>query len=898
MTKEAMNRWSVNLMSNPWASLVQYYMIASRKSNIIGGIQTMHETKLFLNKDWIFKACDEKDWKPAVVPGFVHTDLLKNRLILDPFYGTNEKLVQWIDKKDWEYQTSFHVNEDVLQEEHVELIFHGLDTYADVYLNDVHILSADNMFRVWNKDVKSILKLKDNVLRIIFRSPIQEDLPKLEAMGYQLPAANDQSQVGELGDKRVSIFARKAPYHYGWDWGPRFVTSGIWRDIELKAWSEDYIVDAYIHQNEVSKTTAALTVVVEVNVDQAGSRVIRVETEGGEWTKEVSLSAGSSKVEVPFELTSPKLWWTRGLGEPHMYTFKIQVMDKLSEQKRAERKVKTGLRCIRLVRDEDQYGTSFYFELNGVPVFAKGANHIPNDSFVTEVTYERYRHEVESAALANMNMLRVWGGGIYEQDVFYDLCDEYGILVWQDFMFACSMYPGDEDFLNSVRHEAIDNVKRLRNHPCIALWCGNNEMDSAWAHYNEDGGWGWKKDFTTEQREKIWADYEAIFHKLLPEVVEEFAPGADYWPSSPIVSVTGDINQHALTSSTAGDVHYWGVWHNAEPFENYNIQLGRFMSEYGFQSFPEYKSVLKYAEPSDLELTSEVMLAHQKNGDGNRLIKKYMDMYMTEPKDFSSFLYMSQVLQADAMKMAIEAHRRNRPFVMGTLYWQMNDTWPVASWAGMDYYGNWKALHYYARRSFADEMVSIDDTKPEKVDLYVLSDLLQPLEGNVSIRLMDFEGTLHHTETHMVSIAGNETKLVLSLDKEQLLNGRDEQNTVMVVELVRKGVVVDSQKHYFVPFKQMKLTEPDVKVTEVKGSEGTRFQLTTSVLAKQVWLDCDQDGIFSDNFFDLVPGETKEVTFSARKGGEQAFELANPGELSVRSMSDFIKRNTVTALEY
>ncbi|MEF3352588.1 glycoside hydrolase family 2 protein [Paenibacillus sp. GYB006] len=853
----------------------------------------MHETKVVLNKAWTFKACDEQDWENAVVPGFVHTDLLKNERIQDPFYGTNEKLVQWIDKKDWEYKTTFQVTDEILSEEHVDLIFHGLDTYADVYLNGVHILSADNMFRVWEVNVKTVLKAVDNELRIVFRSPIQEDLPKLEALGYQLPAANDQSEVGELGKKRVSIFARKAPYHYGWDWGPRFVTSGIWRDIELRAWSEDYIADAYIHQNKVSESAAALTAVLEVNVDQAGPRVIRIETDGGEWTKEVDLPAGESKLNIDFELESPKLWWSRGLGEPHMYTFKVQILDTTGSLAKAERCIKTGIRSIRLVQEADEYGTSFYFELNGVPVFAKGANHIPNDSFITEVTYERYRHEIESAALANMNMLRVWGGGIYEQDVFYDLCDEYGILVWQDFMFACSMYPGDEAFLASVRHEAADNIKRLRNHPSIALWCGNNEMDSAWAHYNENGGWGWKKDFTQEQREKIWADYEAIFHHLLPEVIEELVPGADYWPSSPIVSISNDINQHATTSSVTGDVHYWGVWHNAEPFENYNLQLGRFMSEYGFQSFPEHKSVLRYAEPSDLELTSEVMMAHQKNGDGNRLIKKYMDMYMTEPKDFPSFLYMSQVLQADAMKVAIEAHRRNRPFVMGTLYWQMNDTWPVASWAGMDYYGNWKALHYYAKRSFADEMISIDDTKPGRVDLYLLSDVLRPLEGDISIRIADFDGTLHEVQTHMVSIAGNTTGLVLSLDREELLSGRDEQRTVMVVELVRKGEVIDSQKHYFVPFKDMKLTKAQIEITEVEGSEGTKFHLKTSVLAKQVWLDSNQEGIFSDNYFDLIPGETKEVSFFARKGGEHAFELANPGELKVRSMSDFIEETQV-----
>ncbi|UUZ86276.1 hypothetical protein LJK88_24420 [Paenibacillus sp. P26] len=420
------------------------------------------------------------------------------------------------------------------------------------------------------------------------------------------------------------------------------------------------------------------------------------------------LAQGMNRVELEVRVEQPKLWWCRGLGNPYLYTFQAQPLDR--DRIVAEKSVRTGLRSMKLVRQQDVEGTSFYIELNGLPVFAKGANHIPNDSFITEVTYERYKHEVGAAVESNMNMLRVWGGGIYEQDAFYELCDEYGSLVWQDFMFACSMYPGDEAFLANVRAEAEENVKRLRNHPCIALWCGNNEIDTAWSHYDEQAGWGWKQQYTADLRERIWADYEAVFHRILPEAVEEYAPGTAYWPSSPMTGLTGDRTQHAHSSTTSGDIHYWGVWHAVEPFEKYNVHIGRFMSEYGFQSFPEYRSVRAYAEEKDLALESEVMLAHQKNGRGNQLIKQYMDMYLPGPKDFPSFLYLSQVLQAEAMKTAIEAHRRRKPFCMGSLYWQMNDCWPVASWAGMDYYGRWKALQYYAKRSFSDILLSIDGT--------------------------------------------------------------------------------------------------------------------------------------------------------------------------------------------
>lgn len=843
------------------------------------------QSQIFQN--WTFKACEDQEWLPAQVPGCVHTDLLKLDKIPDPFYGTNEKEIQWIDKKDWEYRTVFDINEDLLSQEHLEIVFDGLDTYADVYVNDQHVLSADNMFRVWNVDVKSIVKASGNVLRIRFRSPIQEDLPKLEKLGYALPASNDQSDVGGLGDKRVSIFARKAPYHYGWDWGPRFVTSGIWREARLEGWSEVRINDVFIRQNEVTASAASLTAIVEVETFNPIETIIRIGTDGQTWEQAASLQAGVQTIEIPVSINEPKLWWSRGLGDPHMYSFVTEVLKE--EQVLADSTVKTGLRSIRLVRDKDEAGASFYFELNGVAVFAKGANHIPNDSFITEITAERYRHEIVSAAESNMNMLRVWGGGIYEEDVFYELCDEYGLLVWQDFMFACSMYPGDEAFLNSVRHEAIDNVKRLRNHPSIVLWCGNNEIDSAWAHYIEDGGWGWKKDYNAEQREKIWADYEAIFHKLLPEVVEAYAPGVDYWPSSPLVSLTNDEKQHANPSTSEGDIHYWGVWHSVEPFENYNVYVGRFMSEYGFQSFPEYKSVRKYAEEEDLALESEVMLAHQKNGAGNRLIKQYMDMYMHEPKDFPSFLYMSQVLQAEAMKTAIEAHRRRKPYCMGTLYWQMNDCWPVASWAGMDYFGNWKALQYYAKRSFSDVLVSVDGTKEDRTDVYLISDQLQPVEGQLQVRLIGFDGTVYREEEHAVSLESNSGKQVLTLNNADWLQGHDAAATLLRLELKQKGHADIVQEHYFAPSKDLGLKQAEIQVTEVQESDGSYVVLKSDTLAKQVWISTEAEGVFSDNFFDLIPGIPVKVKFTSREGLQHAGAASETGTIEVRSMADFIK---------
>ncbi|WP_055109205.1 beta-mannosidase [Paenibacillus ihumii] len=836
---------------------------------------------------WSFKACDETDWHSAEVPGTVHTDLLRHGLIPDPFFGTNEHDLQWIDKKDWEYKSSFELSSRWRELRRIELVFDGLDTYADVYVNGKHVLSADNMFRAWRVDVQELLQAGSNEVLVRFRSPIEEDLPKLEKLGHDLPATNDQSELGGLGERRVSIFARKAPYHYGWDWGPRFVTSGIWREVRLEGWSAPIIRDLYIRQDEVNLDKARLTAVVEVEAVSSWQGRLRVGTEEMSWEQEVALKPGLQTLTLDMEIAAPRLWWCRGLGSPSMYTFHAALQQ--GEEIVSERAVRTGLRSIELVREKDQAGASFYFRLNGVRVFMKGANHIPNDSFTTEVTRERYRHEIASAAESNMNMLRVWGGGIYEEDAFYELCDEYGLLVWQDFMFACSMYPGDEAFLSSVAAEAEYNIRRLRNHPSIALWCGNNEIDSAWAHYAWNTGWGWKEKYDSAKlRDKIWADYEAVFHRILPEAVQKWAPGTDYWPSSPLRSLTGDENQHATQITGEGDVHYWGVWHAVEPFDNYNQKIGRFMSEYGFQSFPELRTVLKYATEDQLELESKVMLAHQKNGRGNQLIKEYMSQYLPEPRDFKSFLYMSQLLQAQAIQTAIEAHRRNKPYCMGTLYWQMNDCWPVASWAGMDYYGRWKALQYTVRRSFRDVMISIDDTKDGEVAVHLVSDRRGPFAGVLRLRLYDFAGRLLHEMSQEAAVGADAADVVLRVQTSEWLGGHDPKRVVLLAQLEEDGATLDSKPYYFETFREIDWPEASITVEEVPGSEGTSFMLRTDALARQVWLSTEEEGIFSDNFFDLIPGVPHTVTFYRRSSGEEAFTQGKPGALTVSSMKDFI----------
>lgn len=838
------------------ALIISFIFLMS--TNLLGKIMT--QTKLItveLNQNWQFRQVGKDDWLPAEVPGTVHTDLFKNGKIGDPFYRTNERDQQWIDKVDWEYKTTFPLDETLLSKETIRLVFKGLDTYADVYLNDEKLLSANNMFREWTADGTRLLKPGANELRIYFHSPIKIDLPKLENLGYQLPAVNDQSENGGLGDKKISVFARKAGYHYGWDWGPRFVTSGIWRPIYLRAWDKARIENIQIVQKSVSPKTAAISAVLEIEATADHSAVLLTHLEQIEAEKPIQLSRGMNRVVVDFEIENPQLWWCNGLGEPHLYSLLAQL--KIGDSIYDEQTTPFGIRTLRVVQKKDEVGTSFYFELNGVPVFAKGANYIPNDNFLPRVTKERYEQVIKSAADANMNMLRVWGGGIYENDIFYDLCDQYGIMIWHDFMFACSMYPGDEEFLENVKQEAIYNVKRLRNHPCLALWCGNNEIDAAWSH-DAPGGWGWKERFSEDIRKKLWNDYQKVFYRLLPQIVSEYDSKTFYWPSSPLA----EWNKRASYESTSGDIHYWGVWHGRAPFENFQHKIGRFMSEYGFQSFPELKTIKSYTLPEDWDIDSEVMAAHQRSGIGNRRIKEYMDMYYRDPKDFESLLYVGQVLQAEGIKSAIEAHRRKMPYCMGSLYWQINDCWPVASWSSIDYFGRWKALHYFARKAYQPILVS-PILKNDTLQVFIVSDQLHSVKAQLKLEMMDFAGCLIWQKELPVEIAANSSQSYFQASKSELLKGTSAKNVLLKTGLLQNDKISSQNILYFVTVENLNLPAPkiDKAITPITG--GYSIRLTSDRLAKNVYLQIDEvDGFFSDNFFDLLPGATVEIEFRCK----------------------------------
>jgi beta-mannosidase len=813
-----------------------------------------------LNQNWQFSQASLNEWKEARVPGTVHTDLLRNGIIDDPFYRTNEKDLQWIDKVDWSYRNFFQADSSLLEHDVVELCFYGLDTYAFVFLNGHMVLKTNNMFRSWSVNVKRHLESGENELQIYFRSPVKQGLSEQKYFGMRLPAVNDQSQNGGLGPNIISVFSRKAGFHYGWDWGPRFVTSGIWRNVELKAWSGVKINDFYIAQEKVDADQADLKAIL--NLESKVSQKIRVVVENVTDNKEVAyreieLTSENRNIEIPFIIESPRLWWSKGLGNPNLYEFKVRVTREYGNEE--TKTIRTGLRQLRLVRERDNYGESFYFELNGIGVFAKGANYIPNDVFLPDVKQSDYRRVISDAAAANMNMIRVWGGGIYEEDIFYDLCDERGIIVWQDFMFACSLYPGDKEFLDNVRQEAVDNVVRLRNHPCIALWCGNNEINSMLGFYGEDDPLGWKKLFTPKQLEVVNQAYLDVFHKILPEVVDNFTVGTDYWPSSPQAGY--DPDKHATYDTLgAGDQHYWGVWHGLHPFSAFEEYVGRFMSEYGFQSFPEFETVKKYTIPSDYDIESAVMSAHQRSGIGNLRIKEYMARDYKVPEDFEQFLYLSQVLQAEGIRKAIETHRRNMPRCMGSLYWQLNDCWPVASWSSTDYYRNWKALHYAVQKAFKPVILAITEENGF-LKIFSVSDRQSAFEADLVIRILSFSGKKIKEKKQTVSVDPNTSRELCMLEVRELLKKGKRQEIVIHCSLVQDGEELFSKLHYLCPPKEMVLSsKPNVKLDFSDSDEGVNLMVSASGLVKNLMLYIpDNQVFFSANYFDLLPGEKKQV---------------------------------------
>ncbi len=797
---------------------------------------------------WRFRDCSTKSWLPATVPGCVHTDLLNAGKIPDPFWGVNETGLQWIEERDWEYKTTFTASAALLAEEVVELIADGLDTVATVTLNGQEIARTENMFISFRWDVKSLLRAGKNELTIRFGS----------AMAY-IRSHRTEHAPREINDPVGGCTRiRKQQCQFGWDWGPRFVTAGIWRDIRLEAWSANRLESVRVSQTHATDGSVTLALTPEL-VRTDAKATTRWKLALGE----VTVASGTGTVVV---VKNPQLWWPSGQGDQPLYRLEVTVASADGSpighwQKRI------GLRTIALDRHKDQWGESFQFLVNGRAIFAKGANWIPAHTFVTTLDRERYARDLRAAVAANMNMVRVWGGGIYESEDFYDLCDELGLLVWQDFMFGCTMYPGDDTFVASVEAEAVSNIKRLRHRASLALWCGNNEV---WAINCHDLV---KPEFAAYRRA-----YDRVFHEALPPLVADLDGTTPYWPASPW---RGDTAADHPAGEIRGDTHYWDVWHARHAVKDYEKWSFRFVSEFGMQSYSSPATNATFCPPEDDNVFGPVMENHQKNRAGNQIILDYVSRRYRFPKGQDALIYLSQLNQAYCMQTGVEHYRRLMPRCMGALYWQLNDCWPVASWSSIEFTGRWKALQYLSRRFFAPALVSAHIPGDEgaiignyrtstvrEVHLHTSYDAPTAANGVLRWNVFHLDGRSLLQGKKTVALKPGESAKQQTLDLESLLKKHSRDSLYVRFALEVGGATVSEDTAFLTPPRFLALPKAKKIAAAIKLTSPKSAELTFKSPVFQHRFAFDFAGIdfhAADNFFELYPNESKRVTVTFDK---------------------------------
>lgn len=812
-----------------------------------------------LSGNWNLK-CIQKDINiSAVVPGSVYKALIDEKIIDDPFYRDNEKEAYKYSEYDYVYKRSFVVDDELLKQEVIVLKCEGLDTLAEIKVNNRPLAKTTNMHRTYEFHVKDLLVEGENEIDITFSSPlkyIREKQKEAKLWG-----------VGDAVDGYSHI--RKAHYMFGWDWGPQLPDMGIWREISICSYSNAKFSDIYmtqIHKGNIV-TIDAKVAYQRLKEDKNLNIVVELkDTKGNKTLYKNFVCKNNESIEIDIE--NPELWWPRGYGQQPLYEIEFSLF---SGQTLLDKKnYRIGLRTITMKQEKDQYGESFEFNINGISIFAMGANYIPEDNILGRCNKEKTRKIIEDCIDANFNCIRVWGGGIYPEDYFFDLCDEYGLIVWQDLMYACSVYKVDDYFKEDCIKEAEDNVKRIRHHASLGLWCGNNEIESAWLD------WGW------DQKSKFKTDYVKLFEIVLPEVVKNVDPNTFYWRSSP--SSGGNFDEPS--SDDRGDKHYWDVWHGLKPFEDFRQFYFRFASEFGFQSFPCLKTVETFTKEEDRNIFSYVMESHQKNGAANGKILYYLAQNFKYPKDFESLLYVSQLLQGEAMKYAVEHFRRNRGRCMGAIYWQLNDCWPVASWSSIDSLGTWKALHYFAKRFFSPVLISVEDTE-ESYKVYVTNDTLQKVQGTVNLTLRNnVKGVLLEKSIEVMLEPLSPNK-VLEIDITEFIKDKKEArnsylayNFVNDCKVVSEGVILGEKTKHF------EFVNPEITAKVSEDKEKFIIKLKSKNVAKYVELTISDEGRFNDNYFDLAPDAEKEVLLlkSTLKNQLSLEELEK--QLKIRSIVD------------
>lgn len=815
--------------------------------------------KLNLNGSWILRKTGQETTVEALVPGSIMNDLMRNDLADDPFFRDNEYSAYDIFRDDYIYSREFTAGKEILVRDSLKLVCEGLDTLTEIYINGVLIAETDNMHRRYVFDIKNMLTVGINKIKIKIKSPV-EFIEKAWAA---------KSDIWGVCAKDGYQYIRKAHYMYGWDWGPAIPDGGIWRNIYIEAYDHASIDNIYIRQEHIEGVVNInVFAAVELYNDRTVALSAALTAPDGMDAGSAFFVNGIAKIAVK----NPQLWWPAGYGEQPIYNLTVTLFS--SGEEIDSKAFKIGLRTLFISREDDEWGQEFTYVVNGIKIFAKGANYIPEDNILARCSRERTEKLVQHAVEANFNSLRVWGGGIYPEDYFFDLCDKYGLIVWQDFMFACAQYILTDDFVASVKAEIRDNIRRLRHHPSIALWCGNNEMEWLWMDSQTDG-----------RSKQQMDEYLQLFEGIIPPIAFEEDPDRLYWPASP--SSGGGFDDP--NAENRGDVHYWDVWHGLKPFSEYRKFYFRFCSEFGFQSFPCMKTVETYTLPEDRNIFSYVMESHQKNGGANGKILYYLSENFKNPKDFESMLYVSQLLQAEAIKYGVEHWRRNRGRCMGSIYWQYNDCWPVASWSSVDSFQRWKALHYFAKRFYSPVLLTAEENGL-KADLHISNESLCSVKGSIKWKLMTASGSILDKGTVTCSIEGLNSEKIISLDfTDQLIDMDKRRETVLVFSFIDGECTETGSSLLFVPNKYFNYKKPVIKTSH--NMEGTILEITLESDTYAGYIELmplETDCVFSDNYFNLMPGFKKTVMVDFEK-----YEISLTcdefmKQLQIRSIADTI----------
>lgn len=770
------------------------------------------------------------------IPGTVLSGLLAAGKIKDPFYRTNEDATRALFWKDYVFTRTFDVDEELLAQQHIVLVCEGLDTLAEISINGTFLAKTDNMHRTWKFQAKKLLHPGKNEIQIVFRSVLRfiEDYP------YE---AHKKINYIPCGSMKGNQLLRKAHSMFGWDWGPQTIDAGIFRDIYLQGYSHARIEDIRIHQQHAKNVSVQTSITLSESVP--GQKLcVELSEDGADKPLQTKLCKTNADgvAAVDFVIENPKLWWPNDYGDQPLYIVRTTLLDDDGTSLESITR-RIGLRTLTISQEKDEWGNEFAFCVNGVKIFTRGGNYIPDDCLYTRITEKKLDYILESCRRAHFNCVRVWGGGYYPSDAFYDLCDEKGLIVWQDLMYACNVYDVTDAFAENCRQETYDNVRRLRHHASLGLWCGNNEIESAWDH------WG---DFQKETP-YLRADYIRLFEEVLPKAVQEADGETFYWHSSPSSGGCFDNPDDA----NRGDTHYWDVWHGQKPFTDYRKYFFRFCSEFGFQSFPCAKTVNSFTLEDDRNIFSRVMESHQKNDAANGKMLYYLSENLRYPKDLTHLLYASQVLQGMAIKYGVDHWRRNRGRCMGTLYWQINDDWPAPSWSSIDYFGRWKALHYMAQKFYAPHAVSMT-LEDHRCHVYFSNESFETTEYSLTLSIRDLSGNVletYETKGNSPAFSAIETAVV------DICSWEDQKDDVFLEAVIHtKDQKVLKDVETLVPYKYLNLKNPVISTEAEETNDAFILHISSDCFTPFVALDFDDaDVIFSDNFFHLTDKTVQDI---------------------------------------